>query len=182
MKKTITFPIQIKLVITVLLIAFCYSTVSSLYKSSIELYNKTKEYSLSYDKVTQEQISNYDGYYQTFVDKQANANINKETFLVVTDIIMSNRRDGQALSWKWVTENQQIPYSEFTVFYKDLSDFISTRYADNMQIERNKQAIVNSHNLLISTYPNNIINKWLDIKPLTYKYGFISDSTKQKFK
>jgi hypothetical protein len=180
--RKIKLPIQVKLVVIVLLVAFCYSTINSLYNSSIELYNKTKEYSLSYDKVTQEQISNYDGYYQVFMDKQTNANISKETFLVVTNIIMSNRKDGQSVAWKWLQENQQIPYNEFTDFYKDLSSFIRERYEDNMQIERNKQGIVNSHNLLISTYPNNIINKWLNIQPLVYKYGFITDSTKQRFK
>jgi hypothetical protein len=175
-------PLQIKILIAILVCFLITRVVNYTYNSSVDLYNKSKQYALSYEKVKQEQISNYDGYYNTFIDKQDNANINKETFLYVTNIIMSNRKDGEQLSWKWVTENQQIPYNEFSDFYIDLSNFIRERYADNMQIERNKQALVNSHNLLISTYPNNIINKWLNIQPLTYEFGFISKETKQKFK
>lgn len=179
-------PIQIKIILVFLLIIVSSALISNLaaiiYYPTVELFNSAKQYSLNYDRATQEQISNYDGYYQAFMGKQTNANINKETFLIVTDIIMSNRKDGQSLSWKWVHENQQIPYHEFTNFYKDLSEFIEVRYADNMKIEREKQRIVQEHNLLLIKYPNNIINKWLNIKPLTYKHGFISDSTLNKFK
>lgn len=137
---------------------------------------------LSYNKINQEQVSNYDGYYLTFNDKRINANINKDAFIEVTNIIMTNRKDGQNVAWKWMQENQQIPYNEFTSFYKELSSFISERYQDNMLIEKNKQIIVKDHNLLISTYPNNLFNKILDINPLIYKAGYISNETKSKFK
>lgn len=175
-------PVQIKLVLAFIVVAILVSVVNKAYVSTVGLFNTTKESQLSYDKVVQEQVSNYDGYYQAFIDKQTNANINKETFIQVTDIIMSRRADGQNVSWKWLQENQQIPYEEFTVFYKELSAFISERYKDNMIIEQQKQEIVQQHNLLLSKYPNNIINKALDINKLTYKAGYISDYTKNKFK
>ncbi len=179
-------PIQIKILIGVVITLIIISTISSvtglIYSTTVNLYNSSKELQLSYDKITQEQVTNYDGYYLAFVDKQENANINKETFITVTDIIMSNRRDGQNLAWKWCTENQQIPYHEFTAFYKELSSFISERYQDNMRVERVKQDIVQKHNLLISRWPNNYINRYLQIKELQYKQGYISEITKQKFK
>jgi hypothetical protein len=95
---------------------------------------------------------------------------------------MSNRKDGQNLAWKWSQENQQIPYEEFTVFYKELSSFISERYFDNMKIEREKQALVQSHSKLLQIFPNNLYNKIIHIQPLKYKQGFVSNKTKQLFK
>lgn len=176
-------PINIKVILGIIGLLIVLSVTNKAYDTVVTLYNTSKELELDYNKITQEQVSNYDGYYQAFQDKQANANISKETFIEVTDIIMSNRRDGQSLSWKWVTENQQIPYEEFTVFYKELSNFINIRYEDNMRIEREKQRIVNTQNLLLSKYPNNIINKWiLSIPKLKYKAGYISSNTKNRFK
>lgn len=175
-------PIQIKFLIGIIIVSLIFGTLSSIFNCGVELYNKSKELSLSYNKIVQEQISNYDGYYLTFIDKQTNANINKETFVNVTNIIMSNRKDGEHVSWKWVQENQQIPYEEFTIFYKELSQFISERYQDNMRIEREKQNIVNQQNLLLSLFPNNVVNHFLNIPNLQYKAGYISDITKSKFK
>ncbi len=175
-------PIHIKFLIGAIILVLLSSMIGGCYDKSVNLYNSTKTLNLSLDNITQQQVSNYDGYYNTWIDKQSNANINKETFVLVTDIIMSNRRDGENVAWKWMQENQQIPYSEFTKFYADLSIFITERYADNMLIERKKQDIVQQHNLLLVTYPNNIINNILGIKPLVYKAGYISEFTKQRFK
>ncbi len=179
MKK---LPLQVKIIIAVIVVMLFISGLGKIYTATVTLYNSTKELQLSYDKICQEQISNYDGYYLTFTDKQSNANINKETFMEVTNIIMSNRKDGQNVAWKWTHENQQIPYEEFTVFYKELSSFISIRYEDNMRVERSKQGIAQQHNLMLVKYPNNIINRVLDIAPVNYKAGYISESTKLKFK
>lgn len=179
MKK---LPIQVKIIIAVIVAAVFISSLDKVYDSTVNLYNKTKELQLAYNKVTQEQVSNYDGYYLAFRDKTSIASINKETFIGVTDIIMSNRRDGQSVAWKWVHENQQIPYSEFTIFYKDLSSFVMERYEDNMKIERSKQSIAQQHNLQLALFPNNIINRFLHIDAITYKIGYVSESTKNKFK
>jgi hypothetical protein len=176
-------PLNIKLLIIGILVLMALGTVNSTYEATTSLYNNTTTINLANDALIQKQRTNYDGYYQAFMEKQNNANINKEVFIKVTSIIMSSRKDGENLSWKWVSENQQIPYSEFTVFYKELSDFISERYKDNMAIEIQKQDLVRRHNLLISVYPNNLINGYiLEIDKLTYKEGYVSDYTKNKFK
>lgn len=175
-------PIQIKVIIYSIVLLILISGVYKTYKVCENLYNKTTLLKLDLQQLNQKQLTNYDGYYQIFIDKQENAHINKETFLEVTNIIMSSRKDGESLSWKWNVENQQIPYNEFTDFYKDLSAFISERYHDNMSVENSKQDIVKQHNILLDTYPNKIFNKVLGIKPLEYKVGFITETTKQKFK
>lgn len=176
-------PINIKILITGIVALLVVGSFVDNYQLCTNLYNQTTELRLENDALLQKQRTNYDGYYQAFVDKQANANINKEVFIKVTNIIMLNRKDGQNLSWKWISENQQIPYEEFTVFYRELSNFISERYADNMAIEREKQEIVRKHNLLISIYPNNLANNYiLGIDKLVYKEGYVTDFTKSRFK
>lgn len=176
-------PLNVKILIASILLLLLIGVVSDTYTIGTKLYNETTSLSLANDAIIQKQRTNYDGYYQAFMDKQVNANINKEVFVKITSIIMSNRKDGENLSWKWVSENQQIPYSEFTVFYKELSNFISERYQDNMAIEVQKQEIVRKHNLLISVYPNNIINNYiLGIDKLVYREGYVTDFTKSRFK
>ena len=137
---------------------------------------------MAYNKKVQEQITNYDGYYLAFTEKQQNADVSKEVFLKVTGIIMENRKDGEGVAWKWLQENQQIPYHEFTYFYKELSSFISARYADNMKIERDKQDLARQHNTLLVTFPNTLYNRFLNIQPLKYKFGYVSEATRHKFK
>lgn len=172
-------PIHIKFI----LIGTIVAIVSSLLITpSVRFYNSTKNYKFQLSEIEERQITNYDGYYQMFVDKTSNAQINKETFIEVTNIIMEARKDGQSLAWKWNVENQNIPYGEFTWFYKELSLFINERYKDNMIIESQKQSIVNQHNLLLETFPNNIYNYFIRIKPLKYNQGFVSEITKNKFK
>lgn len=174
-------PIQFKILLFVVIIFGTISLIKSTISPGIELYNNSKEIELKYNEVSQNQITNYDGYYLAFIAKQENANINKETFIKVTEIIMTNRKDGENLAWKWSQENQQIPYEEFTSFYRELSAFITERYFDNMKIEREKQALVQSHSKLLQTFPNNFYNKFIDIQPLKYKAGFISNKTKKMF-
>ena len=171
-------PTHIKILVTVFIVLIVWSFIFS---PAIKLYNTAKTLEFSYNKQIQTQITNYDGYYLAFIDKQENANINKETFVEVTNIIMSNRKDGANLAWKWNTENQQIPYSEFSAFYKELSSFITERYKDNMLIEQTKQSIVQEHNTLISTFPNNLYNYFIGIKPMKYSFGYVSNNTKKKF-
>ncbi len=175
-------PIQFRLGLCLLIIMLIWGAFSSLITPGVNLYNNTKTLELTYNRKVQEQITNYDGYYLAFTDKKQNANINKDIFIEVTSIIMKNRKDGENLAWKWVSENQQIPYSEFTIFYKDLSAFISERYFDNMKVEKEKQSIVQEHNTLLETFPNVFYNKIIGVRPLMYKFGYVSQHTKVTFK
>ncbi len=171
-------PKHIKILVGIVFLLVLWSLT---FGPTIRLYNNTKKLELSYTKEVQTQITNYDGYYLAFTDKQSNADINKKTFIEVTDIIMKNRRDGESIAWKWVQENQYIPYEEFTVFYKDLANFITERYKDNMIIEQRKQSIVQEHNTLLSTFPNNFYNYFLGINKMKYSFGYVSDNTMNKF-
>jgi hypothetical protein len=145
------------------------------------MHNVSQDNILSYKQIDEQIVTLFDANYLTYAEKSKITNLNKETFINVTQIIMSNRKDGEQLAWKWVTENTLIPYEEFTVFYKDLSDFVSTQYSSIYALERDKQALVKRHNLMLRQWPNNIFNSYLNIESIDYRYGYISDSTRKLF-
>ncbi len=109
------------------------------------------------------------------------AKINKETFIQVATIIMENRKDGDNLSWKWVQENQRIPFEEFTSFYKDLSGFIETQRQGYFNLEKECQSIATANNMLLDSFPNNVYNIVLRRPYIKYEYGFTSEITDRIF-
>lgn len=157
------------------------SFINSTYKKVTNFYNTTVEYKLDYNKETENQIITWDNKFNNFKEISTVTEVNKETFLTVTDIIMSNRKDGMNLAWKWNQENQQIPYEEFTIFYKELVQFSKERFQENINIERKKQSIAQAHNKTLETFPGIIYNYFLNIKPLEYKKGFVTKETKTLF-
>lgn len=167
--------------VTLLLIFVLSTTSSYVYDNSVSMYNTAQTNVANYSELEQKAVTLYDAKYLTFVEQTKIANINKETFVEVTNIIMSARKDGQSLAWKWVTENQRIPYEEFTVFYKQLSSFVQSQYEELYAVEREKQALVKAHNIMLTVFPNNLFNHYLKIPKMVYKYGYISDSTKLKY-
>lgn len=163
-------PKHLKIILGVILVVIAYSfTVKPL----IEVHNTNLTYQTTYNKLTEEQYTNFEGYYLMFQQKYDIADINKETFLIATDIIMSARQDGENVSWKWLQENQQIDMETFSKFYANLSTFVEERYQDNMKIERQKQETVRQQNLYLDSFPNNIYNKALNKEKLIYKKGVI---------
>ena len=179
--KDFKLPISIKIFIGLLVAGILFSLTTSLYTSFTDIYNQSVSYKLDYTSVDQNQVTSYDNDYLAFKEKSSIADISKETFVTVTEIIMNGRKDGSNLAWKWVHENQNIPYEEFTCFYKELSAFTSVRFEKNAAIERQKQGIAKNHNQLITTFPGVIYNHFLKIQPLTYKEGFISSDTRVLF-
>lgn len=179
--KNFKTPLSVKIAVSVFFLFSLISIVSNVVDGFISIYNSTYSYRLDYKSLEQNQITTFDNNYLIFKDKSNIASLNKETFIKVTEIIMSARKDGMSVAWKWVSENQPIPYGEFTQFYKDLSSFTSSRFAENNMIERSKQSIVKEHNKLIMTFPGNLYNHFLKIDPMVYKEGFVSDDTKSLF-
>ncbi len=174
-------PKNIKIAITIVITLLILSTITGWFTSGKNLFNKCKQLEFKLRKIEKDQIATWDAHYLNFVDQKENTNISKEAFLQVTNIIMSNRKDGENLSWKWTQENTNIPFEEFTHFYKQLSSFISQRYSENLVIEREKLNVVEEQNLILNTFPNNLFNNFLKIELLSYTEGFISEETKNKF-
>ena len=151
------------------------------FKKGAKMYNTSKIYHNNYTQKVQEKKGFYDKLWKTYLQKEKITNINKETFLQVTKMIMENRADGKNLSWKWLQENQQISYEQFTIFYADLSDFITSQREGYFGIEKECQLIASQNNTLLDTFPNNMYNKILKLKRIDFEYGFTSDSTEVVF-
>ncbi len=164
-------------VIIIILLGIIISQGTKYFNTGTDMYNKSKSLHALYMQKTQEKAGFYDKLWKTYLQKEKITNLNRETFLYVTQIIMENRRDGASVAWKWLQENQQIPYAEFTDFYKDLSSFIEEQRASYFQIETQCQGIAARHNIMIDTFPNNLLNKIVGLERINFQYGFLSDST-----
>lgn len=174
-------PKQVKIVIGLVILLFVYSFTKMVYNNVTTFYNAEKSYVFDYTQLEQNQITTFDNNYLAFEEKCSITDLSKQTFIKVTEIIMSSRKDGQNVAWKWLHENQNIDYNEFTKFYSDLSVFTTERYKENNSIERKKQEIVKLHNFMLSTFPGVIYNHFFKFNQLNYKEGFISEDTKVLF-
>jgi len=169
-------------ILTIVFLFFGFKIGKIAVNQSIAVYNKSKMCHNDYNKKVQEKKGFYDKLWKTYLAKEKITNVNKETFMAVTKLIMENRKDGDKLAWKWLQENQQIPYQEFTKFYEDLSVFITSQREGYFNIELICQDIANRNNTLLDTFPNNFYNKILKCKHIKFEYGFTSDSTETVFK
>lgn len=169
-------------VVGIFVVFYMYGFLQTSIKDCAKIYNTSKGYQNLYTQKVQEKVGFYDKLWKTYLQKEKITNVNKETFIQVTKIIMENRKDGEQIMWKWVSENQKIPYEEFTCFYKDLSDFITSQREGYFNIEKECQTISNRNNTLLDTFPNNMYNKILGCQRIKFEYGFSSDSTDNIFK
>jgi len=166
----------------IILFFFIGGLTKNIFKDSVKLYNGSKKYNNLYIQKVQEKKGFYDKLWKTYLQKEKITNVNKETFITVTKIIMENRKDGLNVTWKWLQENQQIPYDDFVKFYEDLSNFITKQREGYFNIEIQCQEIANQNNTMLDTFPNNIYNKVLNLNRINFEYGFTSDSTENVFK
>lgn len=172
----------IRYIILILILFYTIKISYNSIKQCIKVYNYSKLYHNTYNIKCNERIGFYDKLWKTYLQKEKITNVNKDVFIQVSKIIMENRRDGEKITWKWLQENQQIPYSEFTNFYKDLSSFITQQREEYFKLEKECQLISNQNNILLDTFPNNFYNQFLKCKHIEFEYGFTSDSTEQIFK
>jgi hypothetical protein len=171
-----------KIVFILLLLGLGYFAWVATYRS-VYIYNTSVVYENQYKQKQIERLGFYDKMWKTYFAKDKIATLNKDVFTDVTRLIMENRRDGQNIAWKWVHENQQIPYTEFTKFYSDLSEFVQSQRDAYYFIETQCQSIAIAQNMLLDTFPHNYYNKLFVHRPhITFKYGFLSDSTNEIFK
>lgn len=154
---------------------------TNVFSGSKEIYNLTVNYQNQYLQISQEKETYYDNMTKTAFFKDNILERNKATFIEVTKILMDGRRDGGQVTWKWLQENQPVPYSEFTSFYADLSSFIESQRAGYLEIELRSQEVAKSNNTLLELFPNNLYNIFLNRPKIDYKPGFTSTKTAQVF-
>ena len=167
--------------IIVLSILGLYKAIKPSISDSILIYNKSVQYKNLYKQKSDEKMGFYDKLWKVYLQKNQIAELNKDAFIEVTKIIMQGRADGDKVAWKWVQENQQIPYDQFTKFYADLSEFVFSQREAYFNIEKECMNIANQNNTMLDTFPNNIYNKVLKCEKINFKYSFTSKKTKEVF-
>jgi hypothetical protein len=167
--------------IIILSILGLYNIIKPSISDSILIYNKSVQYKNLYKQKSDEKMGFYDKLWKVYLQKNQIAELNKDVFIEVTKIIMQGRADGDKVAWKWVQENQQIPYDQFTKFYADLSGFVFSQREAYFNIEKECMNIANQNNTMLDTFPNNIYNKVLKCEKINFKYSFTSKKTKEVF-
>jgi hypothetical protein len=160
---------------------FLIVSIKNITIGMINLYNKSVDYNYVYVQKVQSKSGFYDNMWKSYLQIDKNTNINKDVFIEVSKIIMENRKDGENVTWKWVQENQQIPFDEFTKFYTQLNEFIISKRNEYYNIEVECQKIAYENNKLLDIFPNNIYNKILKCKHIDFEYSFSSDKTNNVF-
>lgn len=182
--KKINMKVNKKIKIIVILIAIfisLYFMIKPHVSGAINLYNETTNLSVEFNNKMYERELYFDKMWKVYLEKNNICQLNKDAFIDVTTLIMNGRKDGSNVAWKWLQENQPIPYNEFTIFYADLSRFIHSQREGYFALEKECIAIVNKHNILIKMFPNIMYNKLLNIDEIKYEVGFISDKTETVF-
>lgn len=165
----------------ILAIVVLYNVIKPAINDSVVIYNKSVQYQNLYQQKNDEKLGFYDKLWKVYLQKNQIAELNKDVFIEVTKIIMQGRADGNQVAWKWVQENQQIPYTEFTKFYSDLSEFVFSQREAYFNIEKECMLIANQNNTMLDTFPNNIYNKILKCERIKFKYSFTSKKSKEVF-
>lgn len=155
--------------------------VSGAVSGSKKMYNTSIVYHNNYTQTVQEKQGFYENLWNSWAEQKTITSLNKDVFIEVSKIIMENRKDGDKLAWKWVQETQHIPFSEFTSFYSNLSEFIRSERSEYLKIENKCQKIANENNTLLDTFPNNVYNKVIGCKKIKFEYGFESEKPTKIF-
>jgi hypothetical protein len=154
-----------------LMLLVCFILLLPINKIII-LNNTSIVYQNNYKQKTFEIQAFYDNMWKTYNQKEDINKINKEVFIEVSKIIMENRKDGPNTAWKLVVENQNIPFNEFSSFYKDLSLFIESQRQSYLNLEKERQKLVFDNNIMLEIFPNNIYKFFTKAKPIVYTYEF----------
>lgn len=165
----------------IFMLFFIFAIGKNIVSTSIEIYNSNIEYVNQYEQKSTERKGYYDKLWKIYLQKSQITELNKDVFIQVTKSIMEGRSDGSQVAWKWVKENQQIPYNEFTKFYSDLSTFIASQREGYFDLEKQCMEIAKKNNTMLSTFPNNLYNKFLNCEKIKFNYGFTSSKTKTTF-
>jgi hypothetical protein len=175
------FNFKSKLLFTLVYMILATFIFNSVDKSK-ELYNYSVSSHLKYDKSIQRKEVSYDFLWKTASVKSDIKIENVETFIKITKVILDGRKDGDKVTWKWLQENQPIPYSEYTKFYSDLSYFIESKRYDIMMLENESQDIAEEYNRTINQFPNSFYANILGLENIDYKASISSSKTKEVFR
>lgn len=163
MKKIITISIIIGIVIIGGIILANFAGFS----------NDENELRRTYEQKISERTAFYDKMWKLLKDKSKITLKMDTSFHKMINEIMTNRKDGEQIMMKWVTEsNPGVTFDKVAEAYESLSRTLEAEREGFFNQEKVLQDIVKQHTILITNYPGSIYNcffnrKLLDYKPIT---------------
>ena len=122
-----------------------------------------------FEAVEKERSAFYTNLHKTITQKVQISKKVDESFRENIDIIMSGRKDGEQIMWKWVTEtNPNANFGEVSVLYQDLSRTIEGKQTEFFEIERKLMDIEREHKDLTTTFPNSLYFSILGKEKIQY--------------
>lgn len=142
-----------------------------LFSSYVSFSNQEKRLRNQFNQKTTERTAFYDKMWKTLNQKGQIALRNDSSFRKNIDIIMNNRKDGEGIMFKWITEsNPNANYQEVSALYKDLSRSVEAEREGFFNQEKVMQAIKQEHDNLLDLFPGSLFlfnREKLIYKPIT---------------
>lgn len=149
--------------------------------NTVRFYNESVKITNQFNQKMNERLGFYNTMYLIYTQKTEMANVNKQTFIEVAKILMDGRKDGQNLSWKWVQENQPVPFAEFTHFYNQISEYVEKQRNGFFSLEKECMSLATAHDNLLQSFPNNMYNLFVNRKRLLHTYSILSEKAIQSY-
>lgn len=170
LKLKLTMKKFIKYLVISLVVIFAVTTVISVGEKFVTFYNTEKQMATTYN----EEVSNRVALLDKIAAKiSGNAEITLKadsSFKEVIYTVMTNRKDGENLAWKWLQEsNPTASFSQIAIMYERLSNVVNESREEFYAQEKLLSKINQQHEAFLTTFPNNVYNYVLNEPRFTYK-------------
>lgn len=123
-----------------------------------------------YEQKMDERTAFYDKMWKVLSDKSKITLKMDTSFHKMINTIMSNRKDGEGVFMKWVTEsNPGVTFDKVADMYQSLSRTLEAEREGFFDQEKVLQDIVKQHKLLITNFPGKFYNMFYHKELLVYK-------------
>lgn len=180
--KTKQFTMNTKQIKNISIIAILSVILVYVGSSFISINNADKTLRNTFTQKMSERTTFYDKMWKIISQKSQIAVKNDSSFRNNIQIIMSGRKDGDAIMWKWVTEtNPNANYNEVSALYQDLSRTIEAERNGFFEQEKVLQSVKQQHDQIVDMFPGSVIMSILGRSKIDYT-PITSDVTEQVIK
>lgn len=124
----------------------------------------------TYDQKMSERTAFYDKMWKLLSDKSKITLKMDTSFHKMINEIMINRKDGENVMMKWITEsNPGITFDKVADAYESLSRSLEAEREGFFQQEKVLQDVVKQHTILITNFPGAFYNLFFNRQILNYK-------------
>jgi hypothetical protein len=133
-------------------------------------YNKEQDKRIDFEVEYRSRTAEYSKVTKILAGKGIVAKANDTAFQNVVRAFMENRKDGEAVGMKWITEAYpNVDAGKIQEMYMDLSRAIEAQREAFFQTERKLSDIKGQHDRILRRFPGNIFFSIMGTKPIDYK-------------